>query len=84
MPWALHAAIMDSGDHEIKVRHIFYGETKEECDDYFKEHLGTCSYFRSAEKSREVISWFEEIDELPTPESCNAEAEASEGELEES
>jgi hypothetical protein len=75
MAWALHACIVDPGDGEIKVEHIFYGETEEECDDYYQEHLGTCSYFRGAEHGDKVISWYERIGALPTEESCEEEAE---------
>lgn len=76
MAFELHAAIVDPGDGEIKVEHIFYGETEAECNDYFKEHLGTCSYFRAAEKESKVISWLKPTDELPTAASMDELAEA--------
>lgn len=65
----LTAYIIDGGDGTIKVGHQFFGLTEAEAETYYKEHLGSCSYFASAEKDGRVIEEVEEVDEsdLPDP-----------------
>ena len=41
--------IVDQGDHRVHVVHEFYGETEAQAREMKEHHLGTCSYFRSAE-----------------------------------
>ena len=62
--------IVDGGDRTIKVAHTFYGYSEQEVEHYMREHLSSCSYFRSAEQQDRVIELDpEEIpdDELPQP-----------------
>lgn len=75
MPYELHAAIVDPDDGEIKVEHIFYGETESECEDYFEEHLDTCFYFKAAQAKGDVITWFDDVKNLPTRQSLEEELE---------
>jgi hypothetical protein len=67
--YILRVYIVDGGDRTIKVGHEFYGLTEKECDTYYREHLGSCDYFRSAEKEGRTIEEIEEVDrsELPSP-----------------
>jgi F420-dependent methylenetetrahydromethanopterin dehydrogenase len=77
MAFIVSAYIIDPGDGMIKVRHDFYGSTMEEADTYFKEHLGSCEYFRAAQKEDRLIETVEEVDEedLPRPEEFYEEEE---------
>lgn len=68
MAWALHVYTVDPGDHTVKVEHIFYGLTKAEAEDYYKEHLDSCNYFRPAETEGRNVQEWEEIDEEDIPE----------------
>jgi hypothetical protein len=85
MAVALHVYIVDPGDEEIKVEHIFYGMTDKQAQTYRDEHLGSCSYFSAAEKAGNVIEEIEEIseDEIPQPEDFEEDEEKEEGEQEE-
>jgi hypothetical protein len=74
MAFELHAyAITPEGT--IPVKHIFYGETKEETDRHFRDHVKGCPYFGPAEKEGRMITYFQEVDELPTEQSAELEAE---------
>jgi hypothetical protein len=81
MAYALHVFIIDPGDDEIKVEHVFYGMTEKEVEAYRDEHLKSCSYFSTAEKAGNVIEELEEIseDEIPQPEDFEEEEEAEVG-----
>jgi hypothetical protein len=70
MAYLLEVAIIDGGDETIKVVHQFYGESEEEVQTYKREHLSSCSYFKSAETDGRTVENLEEIeeDELPEPE----------------
>lgn len=68
MAFALEVAIVDGGDETIKVVHTFYGLTEDECRTYFKEHLETCDYFRSAKRDGRLLEDLEEIDDDDLPE----------------
>jgi hypothetical protein len=63
MAVVLRVYIIDPGDSMIKVGHEFFGQTKEEAETYFEEHLGSCSYFASAVEEDRVI---EELERIPT------------------
>lgn len=80
MAFALEVAIVDGGDHTIKVVHTFFGVSEDECRNYYREHLASCSYFRAAERAGRVLEDLQEIDgdELPTPESWDEEEEEEE------
>jgi hypothetical protein len=41
MAVVLRVYIIDPGDSMIKVGHEFFGQTKEEAETYFEEHLPT-------------------------------------------
>jgi hypothetical protein len=72
MPFALHSFILepnptrkDAAGARILVQHTFYGETEAEAEKFKRHHLGSCEYFRAAEKEHRVIEILEEIDYLP-------------------
>ena len=69
MAFLLEVHIVDAGDKTIKVTHLFWGLTETECTTYYREHLASCEYFRSAQKEGRVIEDLEEIDEdeMPDP-----------------
>jgi len=73
----LEIAIIDGGDHTIKVVHQFYGLTEKEVKTYKKEHLSNCGYFRSADHDDRTVETLEEIpeSELPTVEDYEEEEE---------
>ena len=70
MAYILRVLIIDGGDRTIKVAHEFYGLTEQEAETYYREHLGSCDYFRSAQQEGRTLEEIEEVedDELPTPE----------------
>lgn len=77
MAYVLEVAIIDGGDNTIKVVHQFFGLTATEVETYKREHLGSCEYFRSAERDGRTVEELERIDddELPTPEDYEDEDE---------
>jgi hypothetical protein len=52
-------------DGTIRVRHVFYGETIEECEKLRDEHGAGCKAFGPALDRDDVIEEEEEIDEIP-------------------
>lgn len=74
MPWALRASKIEPGG-ECRTEHIFYGDTKRECDALMRGHVEICPQFGPADKAGHVITVFEEVDEIPTRESIEAESE---------
>jgi hypothetical protein len=52
-------------DGTIRVRHIFFGETEEECEKLRDEHGAGCEAFGPALDRNTVIEELEEIDEIP-------------------
>lgn len=78
MAYALEVMIVDGGDSTIKVVHTFYGVTEEEVRTYYREHLHSCDYFKSAVKDHRVIEELEQIDddELPTFEEYDDEEDS--------
>lgn len=52
-------------DGTIRVRHIFYGETIEECERLRDQHAEGCRAFGPALDEDRVIEESEEIDEIP-------------------
>jgi hypothetical protein len=74
MSFELHAYAL-SPEGEIHVKHIFYGETKAEADKHFQAHVKGCPMFGPAEKEGRTITYFQEVDELPTEQSAELEAE---------
>lgn len=80
MAYILRVYIVDPGDQTIKVGHEFYGVSEKECDTYYREHLASCEYFRSAEKEGRVLEELEKVDddELPTPQDFDFDEEEDE------
>jgi hypothetical protein len=76
MAYKLEIDIVDAGDETIKVTHIFWGVTEQEVETYKREHLGSCEYFKAAEREGRTIEEMEEIDtdELPTAEDDEEES----------
>lgn len=67
MAWALHVYIINPDDEQIYVEHIFYGETKDAATQVKAEHVGSCEYFRLAEKEERTDEWWEEMHEEDLP-----------------
>ena len=64
MAFALHVDKLDP-DGTIRVRHTFYGETEEECEELRDQHSAGCKAFGPALQQDKVIEEFEEVDEIP-------------------
>jgi len=81
MAYLLEVAIVDGGDRTIKVVHQFYGLTEAEVATYKREHLGSCEYFRAAEREGRTFEELEEIDdsELPDPDDYEFDEEELSG-----
>ena len=67
MPYCLEVHIVDPGDNTIKVTHCFWGIAEREARTYYREHLASCEYFRSAEKEGRVIEDLIQVDEEEMP-----------------
>jgi len=52
-------AIVDQGDGRVHVVHHFYGATETEAREMKEHHLGTCSYFKSAETAGDTAEEIE-------------------------
>jgi len=52
-------------DGTIRVRHVFFGETLEECETLRDHHGAGCQAFGPALERQTVIEEVEEIDEIP-------------------
>jgi hypothetical protein len=64
MAFALTVDKLDD-DGLIRVRHVFYGETEEECETLRDAHGAGCKAFGPALDQDRVIEELEEIDEIP-------------------
>jgi hypothetical protein len=65
MPWELHSYIVNPDDEQIYLKHVFFGETKDDCEQVKKEHLASCEYYRAAEAEGRTDDKWEEVDSLP-------------------
>lgn len=65
MPWELHSYIVNLDDEKVFMKHVFYGETKDECQQVKTEHLASCEYYRAAEEDGRTDDKWEEVDSLP-------------------
>lgn len=76
MAFRITSYLVDPGDKQIKMAHVFYGQTEKEAWDYYEEHLSHCHYFQEAGEAGR-INEVEEIpdDELPQPEDFDEEEE---------
>jgi hypothetical protein len=75
MAKVLEVHIIDPGDNTIKVTHQFWGVSEREVRTYFREHLASCEYFRSAQQEGRVIEELDDVDEdeIPDPEDFEEE-----------
>lgn len=48
MAWAYHVHLVDPELEYIPIEHVFYGHTKAECLERFREHQGVCGSFGPA------------------------------------
>lgn len=64
MPYSLQVDKLED-DGTIGVRHIFYGETEEDCTRRRDEHAAGCKDFGPALEQGRIIETFEEIEEIP-------------------
>ena len=62
--------IVDPGDGQIKVTHIFWGKDKAEAATNLTHHLDTCEYFQfNQERGNLIVADFEiPIEEIPVAE----------------
>lgn len=67
MAWILKSYIVNPDDELVLMAHEFYGRTQDVCRSTFEEHLGSCSYFRSAESEGRTFEKWIEIDEKDLP-----------------
>jgi hypothetical protein len=65
MAWELHSYIVNPDDEKVFMKHVFYGETKDECLQVKQEHLASCEYFRAAEEAGRTDDQWEEANSLP-------------------
>src|SRR6201981_3384051 len=79
MGYKIVVDIVDPGDEEIKVSHIFWGPSEKEARTNYMPHLTTCDYFQAAQDEDRLI---EEEFEIPEEDLPQAEVE-EEGEEEE-
>lgn len=77
MAFLLEIHIVDKGDNTIKVTHQFWGVSEREVETYKREHLGSCEYFRAAEREGRTIETLEVVDaeDLPDPEEFEEDEE---------
>lgn len=64
----LWSYIVDAGDGEIHVAHVFYGKTRAIAETARRHHIQSCEYFSAAVDEGREIQEHEEIsdDDLPT------------------
>ena len=74
MAWKIEAYKIDE-DGRIRIKHTFYGHSEAEADRYFEEHQSVCKKFGPAVEAGRVVTFSEEIDDIPTPESIAEEIE---------
>lgn len=67
MAWELHSYIVNPDDKRIYLKHVFYGHTKDECQQVKKEHLASCEYYRAAEAEGRTDDKWEAIDDADMP-----------------
>lgn len=66
MAWELHSYIVNPDDEKVFMKHVFYGETKDACEQVKAEHLESCEYYRAAEEEGRTDDKWEEVKTLPT------------------
>lgn len=70
MAWALTVGKVDS-DGLIRVEHVFYGDTKRECEAERDAHGDGCKAFGPALAAGEVTEDWSEIDAIPEAEDAD-------------
>jgi hypothetical protein len=78
MAKVLEVHIVDPGDKTIKVTHQFWGISEREVRTYFREHLASCEYFRSAQQEGRVIEDLDDVDEDEMPDPADFDEEDDE------
>jgi hypothetical protein len=63
MPFALYVDVIPPEGGKIKVQHVFYGETEDECQDNFAAHAKGCEFLTPAIEDERIEEEVEEIDE---------------------
>lgn len=61
MAWEYHVYLKTPGQRRVRVHHIFYGLTKDECSTYFHEHQSVCGSFGPAVQEGRFDDRWEEI-----------------------
>ena len=64
---ALTVDLIDPQDGVIYVRHTFFGETEEMCEDNKRAHAEHCEYFSAAIRDGRTIEELEELDDSEWP-----------------
>lgn len=64
MPYSLTVDKLED-DGTIRVRHVFFADTVDECEELRDQHGAGCAAFGPALERETVIEEVEEIDELP-------------------
>lgn len=64
MPTALYSFKLDT-DGEIRVAHIFFGDTEAEAHANLKAHADICPKFGPAYKNKETVEIPVDVDDLP-------------------
>ena len=82
MAWAYHVYLKTPGETRVRVRHTFFGSSKEECETYFEEHQSVCDSFGPAIKEGRFDDEWEQIDrdEIPVIEADDEEEEEDDDE----
>lgn len=67
MAWAYHVYLKTPKQKRVRVRHTFFGLTRNECTTYFQEHQSVCSSFGPAIAEGNFDDEWEEIDRDEIP-----------------
>lgn len=78
MAYAYHVYLKTPGQIRVRVRHTFYGLTKDECKTYFAEHQSVCGSFGPAVAEGRYGDKWEEIPTSEIPELAENEADEEE------
>lgn len=81
MAYAYHVFLKTPGQTRVRVRHTFFGLSKDECKTYFAEHQSVCGSFGPAVAEGRFDDEWEEIDpdEIPEIEEDEVEEEVEGG-----
>lgn len=80
MAWKYQVFLKTPGQRRVRVKHTFYGLTKDECLTYFAEHQSVCKSFGPAvEEGRYDDKWVEiDPEDIPVIEADDEEEEEEE------